>query len=86
MVMDVINATDSIAVRAIKARAMAQNVPSPCISICKMDEQRVLCVGCLRTLQEIRDWSTMNDVDKRDVWSRIEQRAAAQESARSLRP
>jgi len=79
--MDAINAIDSIAARAIKARATAQNVPSPCMSVCKMDEQRVLCIGCLRTLQEIRDWSTMRDADKRDVWSRIEQRAAAHKDA-----
>jgi len=57
---------------------MAENVPSPCISVCKMDEQRVLCLGCLRTLQEIRDWSKMNDADKRIVWTRIEQRAVTQ--------
>jgi predicted Fe-S protein YdhL (DUF1289 family) len=43
-----------------------------------MDEQRILCLGCLRTLQELRDWSTMTDDDKRIVWGRIEQRAAAQ--------
>ncbi len=60
----------------MKARAVAQNVPSPCMSVCKMDEPRVLCLGCLRTLQEIRDWSTMRDADKRAVWGRIEQRAA----------
>lgn len=43
-----------------------------------MDAQRVYCLGCLRTLQEIRDWSSMGDADKRTVWSRIEQRAATQ--------
>jgi len=56
---------------------MAQNVPSPCISVCKMDAQRVYCQGCLRTIDEIRAWSTMSDTDKRMVWSRIEQRATA---------
>ncbi len=43
-----------------------------------MDEHRVLCLGCLRTLQEIRDWSTMSDVDKRMVWGLIESRSVAQ--------
>lgn len=55
---------------------MTENVPSPCISVCKMDEQRVYCLGCLRTIEEIRAWSTMRDEDKRVVWTRIEQRAA----------
>jgi len=62
----------------MRVRATPQNVPSPCMSVCKMDEPRVLCLGCLRTLQEIRDWSTMSDADKRTVWTRIEQRAVAQ--------
>jgi len=43
-----------------------------------MDDRRILCLGCLRTLQEIRDWSTMSDADKRTVWDRIEERAAVQ--------
>jgi len=43
-----------------------------------MDAQRVYCQGCLRTIDEIRAWSTMSDTDKRTVWSRIEQRATAQ--------
>jgi predicted Fe-S protein YdhL (DUF1289 family) len=71
-------ATVSIADRARQARAVGENVPSPCISVCKMDAQRVYCQGCLRTIDEIRAWSTMSDTDKRTVWSRIEQRATAQ--------
>ena len=42
-------------------------VPSPCISICRMDPDRGtaaeraaggLCVGCLRTLDEIMEWAS----------------------------
>lgn len=72
------DALDTLLERARQVRALEKAVPSPCISVCKMDAQRVLCLGCLRTLQEIRDWSTMGDEDKRAVWGRIEQRAAAQ--------
>jgi len=68
----------SLAERARAARAKAENVPSPCVSVCKMDAQREFCQGCLRTLQEIRDWSTMGDEERRAVWGRVEQRAAAQ--------
>ncbi len=76
------SATVSIADRARLARAEVENVPSPCISVCKMDAQRVLCLGCLRTLQEIKAWSTMGDADKRMVWGLIEERAAAQGARR----
>jgi uncharacterized protein len=42
-----------------------------------MDAASGLCEGCLRTLDEIATWGTMNDDDKRIVWQRLEQRRAA---------
>jgi predicted Fe-S protein YdhL (DUF1289 family) len=49
-------------------------VPSPCVSVCRMDPQTQLCLGCLRTLEEIAAWSRMDDAGKRGVWALIEQR------------
>jgi len=51
------------------------SMPSPCVSVCKMDAQRVLCQGCLRTIDEITRWSRMADGDKLAVWHLIAQRA-----------
>ena len=31
---------------------------SPCLSICTLDDDNV-CMGCLRTLPEIRDWALL---------------------------
>jgi predicted Fe-S protein YdhL (DUF1289 family) len=56
--------------------AIAAPVPSPCISVCRMNAQTGLCEGCLRTLDEIAAWSTMADEAKRTVWRLIEQRQA----------
>lgn len=70
-------AIDSIAVRAQLARAMPENVPSPCVSVCIMGPATGLCEGCWRTLDEIAAWAVMSDSDKRTVWLTIEQRAAA---------
>lgn len=42
-------------------------VPSPCISVCRMDEPTGWCAGCLRTLDEIAFWSQLDDEDKRAV-------------------
>lgn len=64
-----------LAERARTARAVQQGVPSPCISVCRMDAASGLCEGCLRTLDEIAAWSAMGDADKRAVWARIEQRS-----------
>ena len=49
-------------------------VPSPCISICRMDLRSGYCEGCLRTIDEIAAWSKLSDTEKRAVWTLIEQR------------
>ena len=51
-------------------------VPSPCISVCRMNPRTGLCDGCLRTLDEIAAWSRMDDADKRVVWALLDQRRA----------
>ena len=53
---------------------LAHAVPSPCISVCRMDAPSALCMGCWRTLNEIAGWATMSDDTKRSVWQLIEQR------------
>jgi predicted Fe-S protein YdhL (DUF1289 family) len=60
-----------------KARALesAQPVPSPCISVCRMDAASGLCEGCFRTLDEIAAWGLASEEDKRQVWRRLVERA-----------
>ncbi len=70
----------SLAQLRVRARAVLHAeagvpVPSPCISVCRMDTASGLCAGCLRSLDEIAAWSTLHDAARRDVWSRIAQRA-----------
>lgn len=52
------------------------STPSPCISVCRMNEASGLCEGCLRTIDEIASWSTFDDDAKRAVWDAIEVRHA----------
>lgn len=52
-------------------------VPSPCVSICRMDPRTQWCEGCFRTLAEIADWSRMDGAGKRAVWRVIAARAGA---------
>jgi uncharacterized protein len=56
-------------------------VPSPCISVCVIDERTGLCTGCQRTLDEIAAWSVLDDTDRRAVWTRIGLRRAKQNAA-----
>ncbi len=68
------NALELIAARAHLARATALNVPSPCISVCRMNQQSWLCEGCYRSIEEIRQWGAASDADKKVILERIEQR------------
>lgn len=69
--------TVALAERAAAARSLTADLPSPCISICRMDPASGFCEGCLRTLPEIAGWSRMDDAGKRSVWRAIELRAAS---------
>lgn len=68
-------ATDLLAKRArLVCAGLTGDVPSPCISICKLDSATEFCEGCFRTLDEIAAWGRMDDESKREVWQLIAQR------------
>ncbi|HAB02799.1 MAG TPA: DUF1289 domain-containing protein [Pseudomonas sp.] len=41
-------------------------VASPCISVCRLDEQRV-CTGCHRHVEHIREWRSADDERRRQI-------------------
>lgn len=49
-------------------------VPSPCISICKIDEKTGYCLGCFRTSQEVADWLYLDDERKKAVLEALKAR------------
>ena len=55
------------------------HVPSPCNSICTIDQVTGCCSGCFRTLDEIAVWSVLDDSEKRAVWRALDLRRAAAE-------
>ncbi|MGA0610589.1 DUF1289 domain-containing protein [Caldimonas sp. KR1-144] len=52
-------------------------VPSPCISVCRMNAATGWCEGCWRTIDEIAAWASMPDEAKRAVWRALPEREAA---------
>jgi hypothetical protein len=52
---------------------------SPCIKVCVLDAQN-LCVGCLRTLDEIARWEAMSRRERIAVLEQVERRAAERAS------
>lgn len=67
-----------LARQAVRAQQKPRDLPSPCISVCRIEIASGLCQGCLRTLDEITVWSRLDDEGKRAVWAQIEQRANRQ--------
>jgi len=68
------NAIKMLAERALSVRVIAENVPSPCLNVCRMDTGSGLCEGCLRTIEEIREWGRSDDAAKKAMWVNISQR------------
>jgi len=76
------NATKSIAVRAqllsdggyFDANS-DEVIPSPCISVCRMNADGSLCEGCYRTIPEIRAWAQADSAQRLAIWARLAQRA-----------
>ena len=61
---------------AASAASVGVHTPSPCINVCRIDDATRLCVGCLRSLDEIAAWSVFTDSERRDVWMLLAERAA----------
>ncbi|EMH4107241.1 DUF1289 domain-containing protein [Serratia marcescens] len=49
-------------------------VRSPCVSLCRIDDETQQCRGCRRTRAEIAVWPTASDAEKRAIWRRLEPR------------
>ncbi len=58
------------------AAGMFDEAPSPCVSVCRMDDKVAFCVGCMRTLDEIAAWGRMAEEEKKEVWKAIGERIA----------
>ena len=47
---------------------------SPCIDICQMDPESGLCVGCGRANDEIANWSSYTDEQKKSILKELKSR------------
>ncbi|RRS03776.1 DUF1289 domain-containing protein [Aquabacterium soli] len=53
-------------------------VASPCVRRCTLDQDDV-CIGCGRTLDDIRQWGTMSDAQRGECVARAAQRRQERE-------
>lgn len=63
----------------MKAETMLDNtpVPSPCVRNCCLDDSDI-CLGCFRSLDEIRNWSNADNASREQILHR----AAARRQSR----
>jgi predicted Fe-S protein YdhL (DUF1289 family) len=60
----------------IKFGGVMANIHSPCIRNCCLNEQDI-CLGCFRTLDEIRGWNASLEADKVKVLEQAQIRKEA---------
>jgi predicted Fe-S protein YdhL (DUF1289 family) len=76
-----VNAACKLVLARARALSADEPVPSPCVSVCRMDAASGLCEGCFRTLDEIAAWSRMDDEGKRAAWEQITRRIHERDKA-----
>jgi predicted Fe-S protein YdhL (DUF1289 family) len=59
-----------------RRRLLSSGPPSPCISVCQMDAATGYCIGCTRTIDEIRDWIISTPDERHRILNRIAERRA----------
>jgi len=55
----------------VLAQPPALAVPSPCVAVCQMQADTGWCRGCRRTLNEIAQWSNLDNPERRAIWRAI---------------
>ncbi|MGV6812292.1 MAG: DUF1289 domain-containing protein [Brevirhabdus sp.] len=50
-------------------------IASPCIKVCVVHPVERICTGCLRSLEEISQWSRMSDTERAGIMAELPSRA-----------
>jgi predicted Fe-S protein YdhL (DUF1289 family) len=56
--------------------ANIEDIVSPCIGVCAMNDVTGFCHGCYRNIEEIREWWNMTDEAREKVMTELDQRMA----------
>jgi len=64
------------------------DIPSPCVGICRLDPLTGLCLGCMRSADEIAAWPRASYVQRLQIVERLRtrRRAVGRTSAADSRP
>ena len=53
-----------------------QEIQSPCIGVCSVDDNTGYCYGCYRTVHEIKSWWNLSQSEQKNLLSVLEERQA----------
>lgn len=56
--------------------ANIEDIVSPCIGVCAMNDATGFCHGCYRSIEEIREWWNMSDEAREQTMGALDQRMA----------
>jgi predicted Fe-S protein YdhL (DUF1289 family) len=56
---------------------VSDKLESPCVKVCQLDHAQGVCVGCLRTLNEIAGWGQMSGDERRRIMADLPKRQAS---------
>ncbi|MEM7721200.1 MAG: DUF1289 domain-containing protein [Pseudomonadota bacterium] len=62
-----------------------QEIESPCVKICVIHPEARLCTGCLRSIDEITEWSRMTPDARTEVMAALPARKAQLQTRRGGR-
>ncbi len=54
---------------------MADSVKSPCTGVCTVHHEARICIGCLRTVEDIARWKFYSDAEREAVIAALPARA-----------
>lgn len=63
--------------REERRRLLMSGPPSPCISVCQIDPKSGWCIGCQRTIDEIRDWIISTPEERHRILDALQARRGA---------
>lgn len=55
----------------LQKRVYDTSIASPCISVCQIDNATDSCIGCFRSIDEIREWPIMTAEEKTQTLERV---------------
>lgn len=50
-------------------------IESPCVQVCVVHPEERICIGCLRSIDEIAQWSRMSPQERADITKALPDRA-----------